>query len=241
MPWFDEQNIEGYVGARSAFAAPQTNVASQVQGAAPGQAPEGGAAAPAFDPRQQVGHDGTINGMNREQYRDAWMGSGARSMADMQAFLGKNGGSLVSDNGTVRTPFCEELDMGINARGSAAGNGPMRAGWGGGGGGQAPETIQFTDTLVFRKTVTVNPRSVDRYGRLVARVLVDGRDVSLALVQAGFAWHYTRYSRDGALADAEKIARGQRLGLWRDSTARVPWAFRAPMTMEPGASAPRAP
>ena len=99
----------------------------------------------------------------------------------------------------------------------------------------------FTEALVFRKTVTVNPRSVDRYGRLVARVLVDGQDVSLALVQAGFAWHYTRYSRDAALAGAEKAARAQRVGLWREATARAPWAFRAPMAMEPEASAPVGP
>ena len=90
---------------------------------------------PAFDPYQQVGHDGTINGMNREQYRDAWMSSGVNSVQGAKDWIAKNGGQWVADNGMVRTPFGETLDMGINARGSAAGNGSLRAGWGGGGGG----------------------------------------------------------------------------------------------------------
>ena len=32
---------------------------------------------------------------------------------------------------------------------------------------------------------------------------VDGEDVSLALVRSGLAWHYTKYSRDPKLAEAE--------------------------------------
>ena len=59
---------------------------------------------------------------------------------------------------------------------------------------------KFTSSLVFGKTVTLRVKETDRYGRLVARVLVDGQDVSVALVQAGLAWHYTRYSSDPVLA-----------------------------------------
>lgn len=33
-------------------------------------------------------------------------------------------------------------------------------------------------------------------------VLADGQDVSIALVQAGLAWHYTKYSSNPALAQA---------------------------------------
>jgi hypothetical protein len=95
----------------------------------------GTAAPPPFDPRQQVGHDGSVNGWNREQYRDAWMSSGVNSADAAKQWLSQHGGEWLSDNGTVRTPFGEVLDMGINARGSAAGNGQFRAGWGGTGGG----------------------------------------------------------------------------------------------------------
>ena len=53
---------------------------------------------------------------------------------------------------------------------------------------------QFTSSKVFGKTVTIMPRDIDRYGRTVATVMVDGEDLGLALVRAGLAWHYTRYS-----------------------------------------------
>lgn len=98
----------------------------------------GGPAPPAFDPRQQVGHNGSINGMNREQYRDAWMGSGVNSVQGAKDWIGKNGGSWMADNGTIMTPFGEALDMGFNARGSAAGNGEFKPSWGGGGGPAGP-------------------------------------------------------------------------------------------------------
>ena len=49
---------------------------------------------------------------------------------------------------------------------------------------------RFTSDMAFGKEATIEVRDVDRYGRLVARVQVGGEDVSLALVQAGLAWHY---------------------------------------------------
>src|SRR4051812_12093448 len=42
---------------------------------------------PAFDPYQQVGHNGSINGMNREQWRDAWQSSGISNIADMKNWM----------------------------------------------------------------------------------------------------------------------------------------------------------
>jgi len=52
---------------------------------------------------------------------------------------------------------------------------------------------QFTSGLVFGKTVTVKVKESDRYGRLVARVIAEGKDVSHELVKAGLAWHFKKY------------------------------------------------
>lgn len=96
-------------------------------------------AAPAFDAGQQVGHDGkTSEGLTREQYRDAWQGSGAKSIADLNSFIAAHGGKMLAGNGTVMTPFGEQIDMLINAKGSAAGHGNASAGWGGLGGPAKP-------------------------------------------------------------------------------------------------------
>src|SRR5207237_3915783 len=104
-------------------------------------APGGSLAKPAsaFDAAQQVGHDGTTSaGLSRNQYRDMWQASGAKSPADLQKFIDANGGTLQSGNGTVMTPFGEKIDMMKGART----NGNGEAAWGGidegGGGGAAP-------------------------------------------------------------------------------------------------------
>jgi hypothetical protein len=79
----------------------------------------------------QVGHNGvTQGGLSREQYRDMWQGSGASSMADLQNFIAQNGGELLDGAGRVRTPYGEVIDMGIAARGSAAGTHEFKPGWG---------------------------------------------------------------------------------------------------------------
>lgn len=79
-------------------------------------------------PENQIGapsHDfNPATGMSREQYRDAWMGSGVSNIDQMQQWLAANGGQILSGNGTVQTPYGDTLDMGTAFR---TGNG--RPGW----------------------------------------------------------------------------------------------------------------
>jgi micrococcal nuclease len=81
--------------------------------------------------------------------------------------------------------------------------------------------------LTKGKAVEVIGGKPDRYGRTVARVEVDGQDVGHRLVSDGLAWHYTRYSHDTGLADAERQAREARRGLWIDGKPVAPWDWRA--------------
>jgi endonuclease YncB( thermonuclease family) len=62
---------------------------------------------------------------------------------------------------------------------------------------------------------------------------VDGRDIGLAQIEAGMAWHYKQFKGEQSPADgqsyaaAELEARAARLGLWADENAQPPWGFRA--------------
>jgi len=87
---------------------------------------------------------------------------------------------------------------------------------------------QFTSALVFGKQVEVRPTGQDRYGRTLARVFVDGKDLSLELVKFGMAWHFKRYSDEQLLADAETLARKQGVGLW--ARPIPPWEYRRNQT-----------
>ena len=86
--------------------------------------------------------------------------------------------------------------------------------------------------LTFGKLVAVDWHKQDRYGRLVGKVLVDGRDTGLAQVRAGFAWWFKQYAHEQSAADrarygaAELGARASGRGLWRDGPATPPWESR---------------
>jgi micrococcal nuclease len=85
---------------------------------------------------------------------------------------------------------------------------------------------QFLARLILGKHVDVYPGTFERSGRLVARVMIDATDVSLAVLRAGYGWHSTEFSRDPLLADAERTARQSKRGLWADQDPVPPWVFR---------------
>lgn len=84
--------------------------------------------------------------------------------------------------------------------------------------------------LVKGKTVRLEVRDHDDYGRTVARVYAGDVDVNLALVREGAAWVYRKYSKDKALLEAEANARRARRGLWAQSDGQgepiPPWEWR---------------
>ena len=81
--------------------------------------------------------------------------------------------------------------------------------------------------LTKGKAVEVHVEDRDRYGRVVAGIEVGGDDLGQRLVADGLAWHYTRYSNDTGLADAESDARAAGRGLWADREPVPPWEWRA--------------
>lgn len=74
------------------------------------------------------------------------------------------------------------------------------------------EAVAFVRKLVLNQRVRISGREIDRYGRLIVRVLADGRDASAALVRAGLACH--AYAYDALLAREESDARAAGAGFW---------------------------
>lgn len=91
---------------------------------------------------------------------------------------------------------------------------------------------QHLASLVFQQQVAVEWSKRDRYGRILGKVLLDGNDVNLKLVEAGLAWFYRQYAHELSpsdvmlYADAESEAREKRIGLWSDVHAVAPWEWR---------------
>jgi endonuclease YncB( thermonuclease family) len=91
---------------------------------------------------------------------------------------------------------------------------------------------QAMSELVFGKDVKLRPHTIDRYGRLVARVFIDNRDAGLELLKQGLCWVYEKYVGEAAAEiqtgyrDAQQRAQAERAGLWQDPDPVPPWEFR---------------
>lgn len=81
---------------------------------------------------------------------------------------------------------------------------------------------------VFRREVRVASGGEDRYGRLLGRIYLGGRDINREMVREGHAWVYRRYSSDRSLLQDEGAARDRRAGLWSlpDAQRVPPWEWR---------------
>lgn len=86
---------------------------------------------------------------------------------------------------------------------------------------------QELSDLVFGRTVTVEVKEKDRYGRSVGRVSVGTLAVNAEMVRKGFAWWYRDFAKkDVELATAEAEAKNAGRGLWADKAPIPPWEFR---------------
>jgi endonuclease YncB( thermonuclease family) len=77
--------------------------------------------------------------------------------------------------------------------------------------------------LVSGRKVTCEARITDRYGRTVVLCRSDGRDVGAAMVSAGMAWAFTRYSPD--YVQQERAAIGASPGVHQHDCEK-PWDWR---------------
>ncbi|MBA3974047.1 MAG: hypothetical protein C0504_07495 [Candidatus Solibacter sp.] len=85
-----------------------------------------------------------------------------------------------------------------------------------------------TSELVMGAAVTVRPKGVDQFRRILADVvLADGRILNEVLVSEGLAWWFRRYApRHRRLETLEEQARDARKGLWAEAEPTPPWLWR---------------
>ncbi len=91
--------------------------------------------------------------------------------------------------------------------------------------GQAAK--KYVLDVAAHKIVTVQVKTVDRYGRTVGEVfLTGGSNLNKQIVGAGYAWQYKRYSKDPEYGVLESGARSAKIGLWKGMSPVPPWEWR---------------
>lgn len=84
----------------------------------------------------------------------------------------------------------------------------------------------------LNQLVTVDTTKLDKYGRTVGKVLLDGEDINLKQVTRGLAWVYVKYLGELSAEDrfkyqsAQEAAQQAKVGLWKQDTPEEPWNFR---------------
>lgn len=82
-------------------------------------------------------------------------------------------------------------------------------------------------SLINNRVVTLHVHDTDRYGRIVADVIMsNGQSFGEAMLAAGAAWHYKAYDKRERLARLETEARQARRGLWAFARPQEPWEYR---------------
>jgi endonuclease YncB( thermonuclease family) len=103
------------------------------------------------------------------------------------------------------------------------------------------ESRQHLSDMVLDKSVKVEWRKQDRYGRIVGKLTLlsppcatcsKTLDAGLAQLEAGLAWWDRETRREQTLSDqgyyeyAEFDAKARRIGLWQDPAPMPPWEWR---------------
>jgi endonuclease YncB( thermonuclease family) len=92
--------------------------------------------------------------------------------------------------------------------------------------------------------VELQYRDKDHYGRVVAFVFANGKNLNYEQVKNGSAWYYRQYEKSlkavdpsapAKFAEAERNAKKQRLGLWKDANPQEPWEWRRQHKQQAGA------
>ena len=81
---------------------------------------------------------------------------------------------------------------------------------------------------VFRQQVGIVSEGWDRYGRMLGKIYLEGRDINREMVREGHAWAYRQYLSDTSLLDDERRASEAGAGLWSMPQAEPvpPWEWR---------------
>tara|TARA_X000000368_G_scaffold393802_1_gene359816 strand:+ start:158 stop:664 length:507 start_codon:yes stop_codon:yes gene_type:complete len=86
--------------------------------------------------------------------------------------------------------------------------------------------------LIISKPDNDKPYTLDFYKRVLAKVILNGKDINLEMVKKGMAWHYKKYKNNQPFDDqqsynyAESEARKKNIGLWVEKDPLPPWSWR---------------
>ena len=84
-------------------------------------------------------------------------------------------------------------------------------------------SADFLRTMAQQRDLACDRTGTDKYRRTLAMCFEDGININEAMVRAGMAWAFVRYSKEYVAVEAD--ARARKVGVWQGA-AEAPWDFR---------------
>jgi endonuclease YncB( thermonuclease family) len=81
----------------------------------------------------------------------------------------------------------------------------------------------FLRSMAQRRNLACDRTGTDKYRRTLAMCFENGLNINEAMVRAGMAWAFVRYSKEYVAVEAD--ARARKVGVWQGA-AEAPWNFR---------------
>ena len=88
------------------------------------------------------------------------------------------------------------------------------------------ESKNYLASLVLNEEIELIYITEDRYGRIVAKIYKDNKDINRSMVRNGLAWVYDYYVEDQSLYNDQNLAKKNSFNIWSEASPTPPWVFR---------------
>ena len=88
------------------------------------------------------------------------------------------------------------------------------------------ESKNFLASLILNEEIELIYTTEDRYGRIVAKIYKDNKDINRSMVRNGLAWVYDYYVEDQSLYIDQNLAKKNSFNIWSEVSPIPPWVFR---------------
>lgn len=89
------------------------------------------------------------------------------------------------------------------------------------------ESRDLLRKLTWKKSIRIETRGKDRYGRIVGEIFVGKKSINRSMVRRGAAWWFRKYApKNACFRSLETGARNHKNGLWKSPDAVAPWDWR---------------
>lgn len=85
---------------------------------------------------------------------------------------------------------------------------------------------QALSEVLLHKSADVDGHAVDQYGRLIAHIDIDGKQINELMLRSGMAWEYSHFHRNRHYVALQSEAQAAKRGVWRQAAPIPPWQWR---------------